>query len=152
MFHVLDACTQVLWKTRTIGAIAAKPRSEEKLSHVFRHHRFSRPWCCSVTSWLVSLSIYRLGMRPSKALHATLTPKLNEWKPCDPPISIGSDEVVTANEYGPETVDLALREPSARTTEGPWGGATVLFSGEISCMVEFGTPEDAIENCRFSYR
>ncbi|CAN0226796.1 unnamed protein product, partial [Scytosiphon promiscuus] len=57
------------------------------------------------------------------------------------------DEIPMGNKFAPEALDLTLRD-LRRCDDRPFGGATVLFSGDfrqVGPVVLFGTPADVVE-------
>ncbi|CAN0386694.1 unnamed protein product, partial [Scytosiphon promiscuus] len=57
------------------------------------------------------------------------------------------DEIPMSHKFAPEALDLTLRD-LRRCDDKPFGGATVLFSGDfrqVGPVVMFGTPADVVE-------
>lgn len=55
------------------------------------------------------------------------------------------DEIPMSNKFAPEALDLTLRD--LRRNDTPFGGATVLFSGDwrqVGPVIPFGTPRDVV--------
>ena len=56
------------------------------------------------------------------------------------------DEIPMSNKFAPEALDLTLRDLRKKNT--PFGGATVLFSGDwrqVGLLIPLGTPTDVVD-------
>ena len=56
------------------------------------------------------------------------------------------DEIPMSNKFAPKALDLTLRDLCQTNT--PFGGATVLFSGDwhqVGAVIPFGTPTDVVD-------